>query len=94
MPKLPVEPETKRRFLGKTENFSSKEEQAHEKKHLKAYLKGAKRFKSYKWDNTLLRNKLSWYPVLEELNGEFVDNSIYCKEEKPLDLKLEEELQS
>ncbi len=33
-----------RKFLGKTEDFDSKEEQAFEKAHLKAYLKGKRTF--------------------------------------------------
>ena len=33
-----------RKFLGKLNNFSSKEERAFENKHLKAYLKGIKQF--------------------------------------------------
>jgi len=34
----------KRQFLGKTENFESKEEMRKEQKHLKAYLKGHTRY--------------------------------------------------
>ena len=34
-----------RRFLGKINNFKSKEEQQLEKKHLKAYIKGYERFR-------------------------------------------------
>lgn len=33
-----------RRFLGKIDNFVDKQEKAYEKKHLKAYLKGDKKF--------------------------------------------------
>lgn len=36
--------EKKRSFGGKTENFKNKEEKRFEEKHLKAYLKGSKRF--------------------------------------------------
>lgn len=35
----------RRRFLGKTENFKSKEERNFEKAHLKAYLKGKTMFR-------------------------------------------------
>lgn len=34
----------KRRFLGKIDNFIDKQEQAFEKKHLKAYIRGDKQF--------------------------------------------------
>lgn len=38
------EPKRRRRFLGKTKDFESKEERNFEKAHLKAYLKGKKFF--------------------------------------------------
>jgi len=45
---ISIEPTTqgkkRRRFLGKTEGFLNNEEKLFEKAHLKAYLKGKKRF--------------------------------------------------
>jgi hypothetical protein len=87
MPKLPVEKVTRRKFLGKTENFVDKAERLHEGKHLKAYLSGAKRFKSYKWNPTKQIHEIVYYPVLEELYGQFVDNSKHLQsiEEFPIE---------
>ena len=73
MPILPVKQNTERKFLGKTENFVDNDERLHEGKHLKAYLKGATRFKS--WGIVKGVRKLIWYPVLEERNGVVMNNA-------------------
>lgn len=61
-PVMRVIPE--RKFLGKTEGFTDRAEQQHEKRHLKAYLKGDKEFR-----HGFNKSKEPlWFPVLEQLN--------------------------
>lgn len=74
-----INAQTTRKFLGKTDNFTDKAERLHEGKHLKAYLNGAKRFKSYVWSKARQMFVITYFLVLEELNGKKMDNSIYCE---------------
>jgi hypothetical protein len=56
-----------RKFLGKTENFESKEEQKQQRKHLTAYLRGDKSYKFGWYTNDLGIRKQHEFPVLEKL---------------------------
>lgn len=54
-----------RNFGGKLTGFESREDENHEKKHLKAYLKGAKMFRNgfYRDFNNQLQPR--WFDVIE-----------------------------
>ena len=51
-----------RKFLGKTEDFNSRDEEAFEKKHLKAYLRGHKEFR-HLYNLEKGRTVPAWYTV-------------------------------
>ena len=55
-----------RHFGGKLDNFTSKEERTHEQKHLKAYLRGNKRFQNGYHTNSAGLREPSWFNVKEE----------------------------
>jgi len=54
-----------RSFGGKTENFVDKAEQAFEKRHLTAYLRGAKRFRMGYELTTSIYKTPKWFDVKE-----------------------------
>ncbi len=55
-----------RKFLGRTEDFESKDQEAFEKAHLRAYLKGAQQFKfRYTGDDSFRQPAI--FQVLEAL---------------------------
>ena len=57
---------TKRSFGGKIDNFSDKQEQAFEKKHLKAYLNGDKKFRhGFFTDMETGTRQPAWFDVKE-----------------------------
>jgi len=61
-----------RKFLGKLKDFSSKEEQTLESKHLKAYIKGYERFKHgyrniYNKTGQLIGREPKWHEVKQQL---------------------------
>lgn len=58
----------KRSFGGKIDNFTSKGEQEFEKRHLKAYLKGVKKFRCGFTTNSLGQREPNWFNVIENWN--------------------------
>ncbi len=58
----------KRSFGGKINDFTSKGEQEFEKRHLKAYLKGHKKFRCGFITNGLEQREPNWFDVIENWN--------------------------
>lgn len=55
-----------RKFLGRTEDFESKDQEAFEKAHLKAYLKGATQFR-FRYQGTEESRQPATFPVMEAM---------------------------